>query len=177
MQIKSSTDWPIISTRKPVIAVLSTMADSSSHTQSSSFTYVPSSAASTRHVLNSSPLNRTPQATKSTLPDKATEEEDFHPHVFQRRSSNYADADAAARAMHATHLSDVKSTPRTATEPTSAYKKDEATETSPTLNSSSGWKPQIGRTQSWNKQDLRRLMQMAQVPSDVGAGYSSGTES
>jgi len=157
------------------------MAESTSHPQSS-YNYVPSSAASTRQVLESRPSNP-PKAWSSTLPSATTSsgEEVFRPQVFQRRSSNYADADAAARIVHAMQLHDTSTAPATDSAP-SKYKGDEATETSPNTAASSagigtGWKPQLGRAQSWNRQDLRRLMQMKTVPSDTGPGYSSGSES
>jgi hypothetical protein len=133
------------------------------------YKYTPSSAHATRQVLESSE----PTSSKTSDPKSA----DFRPQVFRRKSTNYADADAAARATLAESAQ--SSVPQEDSPADGRVVEENKNETG-TGGGSVNWKPKFGRTQSWNQQDLRRSMQMSLV-SDGGEktlpGFTEGKTS
>jgi hypothetical protein len=87
----------------------------------------------------------------------------------RRKSSNYADAVAAASAS------------RFLSQPSGSLPQgDDAAENSQEEaegapgGAAVGWKPKVGRKQSWNQQDLKRAMQMSVMSESQGPGFSSG---
>ncbi|KAI9745799.1 MAG: hypothetical protein M1818_000480 [Claussenomyces sp. TS43310] len=155
------------------------MSQPDTHHQSA-YTYTPSSAASTRQLLEST-ATTTPQQSSSTsssdnsintsAPADPATDLAFRPQVFKRRSTNYTDADAAARSATASaaHSSGGGATATTAAPEARAARQDETDSAS----SGTGWKPRLnGRTQSWNRQDLIHAMQMSSTGGGQGAGFS-----
>lgn len=119
------------------------------------YRYTPPSAQSTRQLLDST------SPSTSTNPNEVP----FQPQNLTRRSSNYAEADARARAAVAeTHESK-------AGDGTQEVRKDEEnTDTAGTVSPSASWRPKHGRKQSWNQEDFKREMHMSTV-ADAGKGY------
>jgi hypothetical protein len=123
------------------------------------YQYTPSSAQSTRQLLDS-----TSPSTSSNL-----NEIPFQPQTFTRKSSNYAEADARARAavveIHAL-MTEGGGTQELRNEKENA-------DTASSGNPSASWRPKPGRKQSWNQQDFKREMHMSTVAeAGKGAGFT-----
>lgn len=119
------------------------------------YQYTPPSAKSTRQILEST------SPSTSSNPNEAP----FRPQNLTSKSSNYAEADARARAavaeMHAS-MTEGGSTQ-------GVRKEMEDTDTTGSGNPSTSWRPKAGRKQSWNQQDFKREMHMTTV-ADAGNG-------
>jgi hypothetical protein len=119
------------------------------------YQYTPSSAQSTRQLLD------------STSPSTSINPNDvpFRPQNPTRKSSNYAEADARARAAVAeTHTSYAQG------DGTKGVRNEkENTDTAGSGNPSASWWPKSGRKQSWNQEDFKRAMHMSTV-ADAGEG-------
>jgi hypothetical protein len=128
------------------------------------YRYTPSSAQSTRQLLESS------SPSTSSNPNEVT----FRPQNLTRKTSNYAEADARARAAVAeTHASITEGGSTGGT-----TKENDNTGAAISGNPSASWRPKAGRKQSWSQQDFKREMHMSTV-ADVGkgAGFTeAGTE-
>jgi len=140
----------------------------------SAYKYTPSSSACTRQILDSTAKQDTQTSPPSTTSDSSTSSNkddsiSFRPQIFQRRSSNYAIADAASRIATAETLHMSQSQEK-GIDTKSALKMDKIPTS--TDESGIGWKPRYGRKQSWNMQDLKRTMQMGNVKGAEGAGFS-----
>lgn len=112
----------------------------------SAYKYTPSSSASTRQLIESdatsptttsftSSTNNTTAPSSTSIPSR--------PANISRRSSNYADAAAAAKTAENDGKTGV-----------------------------AGWKPNFARKQSWSRQDAKRDLQMSVVGEGGGEGYS-----
>lgn len=132
------------------------------------YKYTPSSSHATRAVLTSASTSTQPQSpiNPADPPTSTQTDAPFRPQVFRRKSTNYADA--AAAALEATASSadaslpqeDGQSDGRSAPEDTTGAGTGKA-------GGSVAWKPAFGRKQSWNRQDLKHSMQMSQVGDPV----------
>jgi hypothetical protein len=123
------------------------------------YQYTPSSAQSTRQLLDST------SPSTSSNPNEIP----FRPQIFTRKSSNYAEADARARAAVAEiHASMVEGGS------TQGLRKEkENADTASSGNPSASWRPKPGRKQSWNQQDFKREMHMSTVTeAGKGAGFT-----
>jgi hypothetical protein len=157
----------------------------SSDSQAPNYAYIHPSAQSTRQILestpttgpSSAPLNFTTTSTSSTTaaaaPGAASEDARAHarPTITQRASTtNYADADARARAaIAADQHTDIPQGDRPRDErPDTAAREQAAGSTG-----SIGWRPRFGRKQSWNQQDMKHELQMSVVMNE-GAGRGPG---
>lgn len=103
-----------------------------------------------------------PSSTKNTSQDPSSA--NFKPQVFRRSSTNYEDADAAARQakgapqQHSLEQTDVSDGGRRQDNDKMEERRD-----SGVAGAALGWKPQYGRTQSWDKQDWKHALQMGEV--------------
>jgi hypothetical protein len=124
------------------------------------YRYTPSSAQSTRQILDSSPTpspsNSTSAFTKPTTTTAA-----FRPAPLTRQKShNYADADALSRSKTAESTHGEKAAGDGRRDHDGGREEGGA---------AVGWRPKYGRKQSWSQQDLKRELQMS-VMSDGGGG-------
>jgi hypothetical protein len=113
------------------------------------YQYTPSSSQSTRQILDST------SSTTSTSPDEVP----WRPQNLTRKSSNYAEADARARAA----LADAHTSAAKGNASDEVMKEKGESEPVGTGSASASWKPRYGRKQSWNQQDFKREMHMATV--------------
>jgi hypothetical protein len=120
------------------------------------YRYTPSSAQSTRQILDST----------SPSPSTNPNEEPFRPQNLRRKSSNYAEADAKARAAIAETLTSTAQGDITEV----IMGDEESTETADVTSPSASWRPKPGRKQSWSQQDFKREMHMSAV-ADAGIGH------
>jgi hypothetical protein len=122
------------------------------------YRYTPSSAQSTRQLLDST----SPSTSTSTNPNEAP----FRLQILTRKSSNYAEADARARAAAAeTHTSTAQG------DGIEGIRKDNENEDAAGATSpSTSWRPKAGRKQSWSQEDFKREMHMSTV-ADAGKGH------
>lgn len=123
------------------------------------YRYTPSSAQSTRQLLEAT----SPAASSNSS------EVPFRPQNLTRKSSNYAEADARARAAVAeTHTSKAGES-----DAQGARNEKQNTDAAGSGNPSASWRPKAGRKQSWNQQDFKREMHMSTVAeAGKGAGFT-----
>jgi hypothetical protein len=141
--------------------------------RNTAYKYTPSSARSTRQILDSTSIS-TSSPSQSTASDPS--ELSFRPQNYTRKSSNYAEADAHARAALAESSSNTNTAPENVGGD-DIGKGEENTANAGRGTGGVGWKPRYGRMQSWNQQDMKRELQMSGVmPEGLGdlPGFSEG---
>jgi hypothetical protein len=122
------------------------------------YRYIPSSAQSTRQILDST----SPSTSTSTNPNEVP----FRPQNFTRKSSNYAEADARARAA----VAEMHTSIAQGDDTQEVGKDKENTDAAAPVSPSTSWRPKYGRKQSWSQQDFKREMHMSTV-ADAGKGH------
>jgi len=121
----------------------------------SNYQYTPSSAQSTRQLLD------------STSPSTSSNPNEIH--FRPRRSSNYAEAEARARAA----VAEIHASMAEGGGTQGLRNEKENADTASSGNPSASWRPKPGRKQSRNEQDFKREMHMSTVTeAGKGAGFT-----
>jgi hypothetical protein len=90
----------------------------------------------------------------------------IRPQNRRRKSSNYAEADARARAA----VAEIHASNTQGDDAQGVREEKQNTDTADTVSPSASWRPKYGRKQSWNQQDFKREMHMSTV-ADAGKDH------
>jgi hypothetical protein len=155
----------------------------SSDSQAPSYAYISSSAQSTRQLLESTSTSDAALNYTSTSPTSSDAPTRLSP---GRRSSttNYANADARARAAIVTAESSTAGPAPQTSDGSKGEKSDGHADTDAGATTAReraanianiGWRPRLARTHSWNRQDLKHELQMSLLLDErAGAGLGLG---